>query len=852
MIRKRSLARRVATWGCFALLGPLASEVGSELRPGALASGGQDTPRPAEASRIARSFGNLPLAFEANTGQVDGRVKFLSRGPGYTAFLTTDDVVFMLNRGPNRPGVAMRQRLVGARPATRIAGAGLLPGRAHYIKGDASQWRTGIRRYAEVRYESVYPGIDLVYRGHQRALEYDFVGAPGADMRAIHLAFTGAERVRLEDSGDLVVAIGDVELRHRKPVIYQDVRGVRRLISGGYRLESGGRVGFDVGEYDRRHPLVIDPVVVYSSYLGGPGIQLFGGDQGWDIAVDAAGAAYITGVAYTPAFPTTPGAFQRDSAEDFDAFVTKVSADGASLVYSTLLGGPGPENFFGAGGSPGIAVDAAGHAYVTGETHSGAEFPTTPGAFHRAGGTLFITKIDPTGAALVYSTLVPAESRGDAITVDALGQAYVTGGTAEGGFPTKNPFMPLLSGTGAFVLKLNAQGSALIFSSYLGGSAGPQSNIFDTDYATAIALDAAGDIYVGGRAASRDFPLVNAAQPGHGGNTIDGFVTKIHSSGAFILYSTFLGGNDRDTVTGLEVDASGSAYVAGFTASANFPAVNALQGPGGGYDGFVSRLSPSGSAIAFSTLLGGSGMDLAWGLALDSRSNVYVAGQTESLDFPLVRPLPSSFGTGLGGDVFVTKFSTGGSSILYSTYFGGDGLETGVAIAVDREGSAYVTGSAFYADVGTLPIVGGFQTSPGAAPPGLAGNIDAFVVKVADRNAACPDEVTDRVQVFRLGLHSLWFTPIRFEWILIRNVSSGPLAGPLALAVDDLQNAVYIGSPHTTSCLGDARTPMAIVHIDRDGVLEPDESVLSGVWLYRTGFGPISYTPRVLASVPLQ
>jgi hypothetical protein len=532
-----------------------------------------------------------------------------------------------------------------------------------------------------------------------------------------------------------------------------------------------------------------------------------------------------------------------------DAFVAKISADGSTLLYATLLGGPRSENFFGGGGNPGIAVDAAGHAYVTGETDSGAGFPTTPGAFHRTGGTLFITKIHPSGGSLVYSTLIPGYALGDAIAVDALGQAYVTGGG--GGLPTKNPFMPTLSPSGAFVLKLNASGSDVVFSSYLGGSVG-FGNGFDVDYATAIAVDAAGDIYVGGRAASRDFPRVNAAQPVHGGASIDGFVTKIHRSGAFIIYSTFIGGNDRDTVMGLAVDASGSVHAAGFTASGNFPAVNPLQAFGGGNDAFVTRLTPAGSAIAFSTTIGGSSSDLGQGVALDSRGNVYLAGQTYSPDFPVVRPLPPSFGSGLEGDAFITKLSAGGASILYSTYFGGDNLEYASAIAVDAAGSAYITGSAFYANVGTLPIVGGFQPNPGAGGPPFFGNIDAFVAKVADDSGACPAEITDRVEVFKLGQQGLWFSPIRFEWILIRNISSGPLRGPLVLAIDDLRNAVLLGSTRTTSCLGSARTPLLLVPIDRDGALAPDESALAGVWLYRTWFGTISYHARLLASMPVQ
>lgn len=801
----------------------------------------------AEKVRLVESVSRQPLGFEENLGQLVPAVRFRARASAYDAFLTDDGATFSFRRADNAGAAVMRMELAGSQKATRIVPGRLLPGRANYFKGDTRNWRTGIGRYAEVRYEAVYPGIDVVFHGEQRALEYDFVVAPGADVRVIGLRFTGAASARVDAAGDLLLDVNGLEVRHRKPVIYQHVEGVRRSVSAAYRVAVDGRVGFEVGEYDTRHALVIDPVVVYSSYLGGPAFPSpFGGDRAWDIAVDAEGCAYITGQADSPAFPTTAGAFQTESPGDSDVFIAKVSADGSTLLYSTLLGGPYGENF----DSAGIAVDAAGHAYVTGNTGSGADFPTTPGAYHRAGGSLFIAKIHPSGASLVYSTLIPAQARGEAIAVDALGQAYVTGGFS-GVFPTKNPFMPTLAAAGAFVLKLNAAGSDLVFSSFLGGST--PGGDFDTDVATAIALDAAGDIYVGGRTSSDDFPRVNAAQAARGGGSIDAFVTKIHASGSFIIYSTFIGGNDRETVLGLAVDASGSAYAAGFTSSANFPAVNALQSYGGGADdAFVTRLTPAGSGIAFSTPLGGSSMDLGFDVALDSRGNVYIAGRTDSSDFPLTRSLGPSFGTGVEGDAFVTKLSAGGASVLYSTYFGGDRLEFANAIAVDAAGSAYITGDALYGLVSGLPIVGGFQPNPGGAPPPFFGNIDGFVGKIADDSGRCPDEITSRFRIFKLGQQGPWFSPLRFEWILVQNISSEPIQGPLVLAIDDLQNGVLLGSTRSTSCLRPTGTPLLMVPVDRDGVLSPDEAVLTGVLLYRTRLAPMSYRTRILAAVPAQ
>jgi len=801
----------------------------------------RDTPPRSEAAAHAlAAYGRLPLRFEPNRGQAASDVKYLTRAERYTVFLTERSAVFAFKGNTPGTAAAIKLTFADADRAPRRAAGTALPGRSHYLKGSAASWRTNVPQYADVRYEAVYPGVDVVFHGRQRAFEYDFVVAPGADPRAIRLAIAGAETIRL-DGGDLVLQAGGVELRQRKPEIYQDSPAGRQTIDGSYQLLPDGAVGFEIAAYDASRPLTIDPVVVYSSYLGGGSSGIFGGDQGWSIAVDADGAAYLTGMAWAADFPVTPGAVQTTRSGESDAFVAKVSPDGSTLLYSTVLGGSSHENYF-VGGA--VAVDGAGNAYVTGETLSD-DFPTTPGAFRRTGGTVFAAKINPSGSALVYSTLI-GNGRGHAIAVDAFGQAYLTGLRHDRAFPTRNPLMATLADHGAFVLKLNASGSDLVFSTYLGGSAGFGESEFDEDQGTAIAVDPAGHVYVGGRALSRDFPVVNAAQPQHGGATLDAFVARIDASGQFLHFLTYLGGSGRDMVTGIAVGLDFTVHVAGATASANFPSVNPLPvGPPDLLDAFVTRLSATGSAILFSTRIGGPNLDSAGGIALDQQGAIFVVGSTDG-GFPQVRPLPPAFGTALGGDAFVMKLARGGSPILYSTYLGGDGLEWGAGIALDRAGSAYVTGSTFMlGSTGTFPIVGGFQ-------PVAGGGIDAYVAKIVDDSGTCPDEITSRVLVTRFGQQRLFLTPVLFEWVVLTNVSPDPIAGPLALAVTDLQNAAYIGSSRTTTCLGEPRTPYGVVPIFGDAVLAPGESALTGVWLYQSQAGAVTYSTRVLSAVPLQ
>ena len=392
---------------------------------------------PAEAAtraRVSKAFGKVPLHFEANRAQTDPRVQFLARGGGYTLFLTPTETVLVLTR------TVVRMTALGANPEPRASGQAELPGKANYFRGnDRRKWDTNVPTYARVRYRDLYPGIDLIYYGTQGQLEYDFVLAPGADAGQVVLRFEGADKIEVDGHGDLVLQTATGALRQRKPVLYQQGADGRRAVAGGYVLKGADRVGFQVGGYDRSRPLVIDPVLVYSTYLGGSGDDFFG-----RIAVDDSGSAYVTGGTRSADFPTTPGTVQAALRGTLDAFVTKLDPTGTAIVYSTYLGGSGDRFGTGDAGS-GIAVDSDGNAYVTGGTFS-ADFPTTPGAFQTTLGGLsdaFVTKLDPTGSALVYSTYLGGRANtvstgegGSGIAVDVDGNAYVTGTTENGDFPT--------------------------------------------------------------------------------------------------------------------------------------------------------------------------------------------------------------------------------------------------------------------------------------------------------------------------------------------------------------------------------------------------------------------------------
>ena len=725
------------------------SLISQPVVPKSAVANGLSQPDLAMQAKVAESYGKLPLSFESNHGQTDEGVKFLSRTGGYTLFLTGDEAVLAFsgkrakkpapkgasrfgdttvslkrypdtnpnpdtNLTPATPqsmtGSVLRMKLRNANPAAKITGTDELAGTSNYFIGnDPANWRTRVPTYAKVKYEGIYSGIDLVYYGNQRQLEYDFIVAPGADPHRIAFDVSGAKRIRRDTDGDLVLKMNAGEIRWHKPVAYQKQNGTRQEIAARYAI-TDTRVAFEVAKYDASRPLYIDPLI-YSTYLGGRGEQ-----DGFGIAVDAAGNAYVTGNTFFKTFPTKNPLQPAYGGGYSDAFVAKINAAGSALVYSTYLGGIGDDRGFG------IAVDSTGSAYVTGITTS-ANFPTKNPIQYPHGGLAFdafVTKISPDGSALVYSTALGGggNDQGKAIAVDTAGNAYVTG-VAGDGFPTTPGAFQTTWGGGsgdAFVAEINPSGMALIYSTYLGGSG--------SDAGFGIAVDSAGYVNITGYTSS-DFPTKNPLQPNFGGGSYDAFVARVNPAGSALAYSTYLGGNSDDDGLGIAVDRGGDAYVTGITGSTDFPTMNALQpASGGGTDAFVTKITPSGSLV-YSTYLGGSFGDAGTGIAVDGVGNAHVTGYTYSLDFPTLNPLQAR----LGGrdDAFLAKLTPSGSALLYSTYLGGSSFESGRSVtlggggvALDSADNAYITGSTSSMN---FPTMNPLQ-------PASGGGIDAFVAKL--------------------------------------------------------------------------------------------------------------------------
>jgi uncharacterized protein (TIGR03437 family) len=605
----------------------------------------------------------------------------------------------------------VRMKIVGARPNPETDGVDRLESTSNYFIGNQpSGWQTAIPQYGRVRYKNVYPGIDVVYHGADRQLEYDFVLAPGADPGRIELAYEGADRMRVEQNGDLVLEVNGRTLRQLRPKVYQVGNGERHEVAASYRIHSGNRVEFAVANYDRKRELVIDPVIQYSTYLGQEGrdvaisvatdrtgniymtgqttsirfptaqsaqnnsggkleafvakftgsgefswISYVGGREnevGRSIAVDDSGNVYIVGFTSSDNFPMKSATYPEYKGGAADAFLTKLSSSGQQFLYSTYLGGSGYDDAFG------VAVNAQGEAYVAGATES-FDFPVRDGfqtGPSGGGADTFVTKIATTRQAVVYSTYVGGngEDFANGIAIDAAGNAYVTGHTTSRIFPLLQPIQGTMRGVqDAFLYKLNSAGRSLDYSTYLGGSM--------EDVGFRVAVDNQGAAYVSGYTKSSDFPVQSAVQSTLGG-MIDAFVTKVNPAGDAIVYSTYLGGSQDDLAFGnIVVDGGGTAYVSGYTASPNFPSRNPIQSSygGGKYDAFVARIGPQGNALLYSTLIGGSGEDQAYGLAVDAQGQVVVAGGTASPNFPQAN---NSYTAGSGeADIFLARLSADAS-----------------------------------------------------------------------------------------------------------------------------------------------------------------------------------------------
>ena len=638
------------------------------------------------------AYEKLPLSFIPNEDQTDEAVRYYAQGAGYGFFFIKEGATLSFAEGKGR-GHALALDFLGANPHATLTAQERLSGKVNYLQGnDPAKWQQGLPTHGELLYGGLWPGIDMAVRGDGGNLKYEFHLKPGASVEDVRLAYRGAEGLKVGAGGELLVQTSLGVLKDAAPVSYQRIGGERVPVESRYTLKGDGDgYGFAVGAYDPRYPLVIDPELDYSTFLGGNDL-----DFGSGIAVDGSGRAYVTGDTHSSDYPTTPGAYDPSDNELIDAFVTKLNASGSDLIYSTYLGAEGDEGGFD------IAVDGSGSAYVTGETSS-TNYPITTGAFDttfggstgsagencifQRGCDAFVTKLNASGSALAYSTFLGGMSsdRGWGIVVRD-GSAYVTGDTQSSDFrTTTGAFDTTFNGIDAFVTKLNVSGSDLVYSTFLGRGAGRD-----------IAVDGSGRAYVTGFTRSSDYPTTPGAFDrtfNVGTFTSDAFVTKLNASGSALAYSTFLGGTDRDQGWGVAVR-DGSAYVTGETRSANYPTTRGtFDRMFNADDAFVTKFNASGSDLAYSTFLGGTAGDFGRAIAVDGSGSAYVTGGTDSESYPTTTGAYDRMFNG-DRDAFVTKLKASGSDLAYSTFLGGTSSDFGHDIAVGGSGRAYVTGSA--------------------------------------------------------------------------------------------------------------------------------------------------------------
>jgi hypothetical protein len=751
-------------------------------------------------------YGQLPLSFEANRGQTDPSVRFLSRGDGYSLFLTDSEAVLSLrNTKPdNGETDVVRMQFVGLHRNLRVTGLGQLPGKANYFIGnDPAKWHRDVPTYSQVSYKNVYPGVDLVYYGNLRRLEYDFVIAPGADPKQVRLHFAGVRKVKLDTDGGLLIVAKNGEIAFHKPLVYQEHDGHRAPVPGAFTVIAKDTVGFALGHFNPTEAIVIDPTLAYSTYLGGSAADVSTG-----IAVNSLGETYMVGYTQSSDFPTTGNSFKPvGSARPglSNAFVTKLNSAGTGLVYSTFLSGTKYSGSTcvpaGAGDvAAAISIDAGGNAYVDGCT-SALDFPHTSGAYQislieKTGfNDAFVTKLSPDGASLIYSTYLGAGGdAAHAIAVDIGGDAYVAGTTTSSEFPTTpGSFQTVNHGLNAFVTKLNPSGTALVYSTLLGGSAGVSIG--------GIAVDSGGNAYVTGSVGGNDFPITAGAfQTVNKERTATGvtaFVTKLNANGTALLYSTYLGGSGGDGINdfayGIAVDSFGFAYLTGAAGSADFPSTvgayqrNNMTSSTSGVNVFVTKFNLTGTSLEYSTFLGGANADYGFGIAVDNVGSVYVTGQVSSVKFPVT---PDAFQiNNPQGAAFVAKFDPTGSTLMYSSLLGGTsghGNTSGRSIAVDPFGNAYLAGVTQATDFPFTP--GAFQRVNKTALPNGADGGTAFVAKFELRRRVVNDFDGDGktdLTVFRPS-NATWY--VRYSSLSYSTAGAGAfqwgLPGDIPIASD--------------------------------------------------------------------
>jgi hypothetical protein len=831
----------------------------------ATSSSSAQSPTAVQANSSVRGadHGRLPLTFEVNRGQTGSDVKFLSRGQGYTAFLTAGSMVLSLRAASTpaftnqNPGTATVQfALVGAAKNPAVVGEDLQVGKVNYFFGnDPSQWRTNVPTYRKVRYKSVYPGIDLVYYGNNRQLEYDFEIQPGADPRKIQFQIQGARHIQLDEDGDLVLTLGNGKIHIQNPIVYQESAGQRVPVDGGYVMTDATHIAFQVAGYDSSKPLVIDPVLVYSTYLGGSGA-----DQSNGIAVDSSGNVYVAGYSNSINFPlTTPNSLPANANH---VFVAKLDAAGANLLYADYIGGN--SNDYGIA----LVLDSANNVYVTGSTTS-SNFPVVsayqaqqPGPY--AG---FLTKISTSGSSLMYSTYLGGNTfdQPAAIAIDSLGEVHVAGYTNSQNFPVVNAYQSTALanqsgtfGTYGFLTKFNANGSSLIYSTYLAGNTDVaqtcgSSSCWPSPYSAinAITVDTNGNAYVAGGTNTNNFPVTSGVYQSSNNTQLDatlGFISKFTSAGA-LDYSTYFYGSSGNpiTISGIAVDGAGSAYITGAAESdGTFPVTTTSICDPGAYGfncsyAFVTKFDAVASTLLYSTFLGPNNFSSPQGLALDANDNAYVLSSTSSNLFQTNNAIEAFANS---TDLLLVEIDPTGSTQLFSTYLGGNAVDAPDGIAVDASDNVYVTGFTNSTD---FPVTqGSFQNQ-------LGGNYDAFVMKIG---AGSTLGVALSPYLLQFGSLQVGSTS-QPQQVLLRNMSSGALTvGSITTTGDYAETDNCVGSVAAASNCTIAVTFTPTAAGTRSGTIQINDTATGSphvVNLNGTGLGAaVGLSPTVLNFASVQ
>jgi hypothetical protein len=744
--------------------------------------------------QLGAAYGKLPMTFEMNQGQTSAKAQFIARGQGYSAFLTSGGMLLSLR--PTRvaaetsgavpaahaqsPNMPLQFNLLGAAQNPSVFGENQQPGRVNYFFGkDPKRWHTNIPTYSNVRYKNVYPGIDLVYHGNRQQLEYDFEVSGGGNPNLIQFEIKGANDIQLDSDGNLTVKVSGGELRFQSPFVYQTANGQRMPVGGRYVVKDSAHIGFTIDQYDSSEPLVIDPVLIYSTYLGGSGTEYATG-----IAVDGGGSVYVGG--YTDAADFTLATFGSPATGVDHVFVAKLDPTGSTLVYADYLGGESADECLA------LALDSTNNVYVAGTTQS-TQFPTVtpyqgtiPGA-----NSAFLSKISTDGSALVYSTYLggSADEVVAGVAVDSTGSSVVAGYTTSTDFPVTNAYQATASanaggifGNYGFLTKFSSAGTSLVYSTYLAGSSNvilscvnqapcwPQPN----SYIAGLVMDGADNVYVTGNTNTYDFPVTSGAYLGTDAIPMDGavgFVSKF-SIGGSLQYSTYFyeSSGSLTELDAIAVDGSGSAYITGMASSdGTFPLTStticdpAVYGQGCNY-AFLTKFDPTGSSLAYSTFLGPYNYAQPVALQLDADNDAYVVATTWSNSFSLVNPMETYTNTDDSYEAILVELNPTATSELSATYLDGSLDSYASGLALDSSGNAFVLGMTDSTDFPTTQS--SFQAVYGG------GGLDAFVMKVGANSAPAASISPESLQFATQEVGS----PSQPQLALLRNMGSSALS----------------------------------------------------------------------------